>query len=114
MALFYAGTMGLVQRDGINRFSMSLTFQDSILLFVIHSQAGWMAGVGALMGPDPREVVNSDIIIMREEIHIYSITFMKHIQNARKNNNALFIVIDPYLTKTAKKDIHIKIRPGTD
>ena len=32
-----------------------------------------------------------------------------------KKNKANFIVIDPYLNKTAKlADLHIKIRPGTD
>ena len=32
-----------------------------------------------------------------------------------KKNNAYFIVVDPYLNKTAKlADLHIKIRPGTD
>ena len=43
------------------------------------------------------------------------VNFMKHVQNARKKNNAFLIVIDPYLTKTAKiADLHIKLRPGTD
>ena len=42
------------------------------------------------------------------------VNFMKHVQEAKKNN-AYFIVIDPYLNKTAKlADLHIKIRPGTD
>ena len=37
------------------------------------------------------------------------------IQNARKKNNAFLIVVDPYLTKTARiADLHIKLRPGTD
>ena len=43
------------------------------------------------------------------------VNFMKHIQEARKKNNAFFIVVDPYLNKTAKlADLHIKVRPGTD
>ena len=43
------------------------------------------------------------------------VNFMKHIQEARKVNNAFFIVVDPYLNKTAKlADLHIKINPGTD
>ena len=43
------------------------------------------------------------------------VNFMKHVQSARKNNDAFLIVIDPYLTKTAKiADLHIKLRPGTD
>ena len=32
-----------------------------------------------------------------------------------EKNNAIFIVVDPYLNKTAKlADFHIKLRPGTD
>ena len=41
------------------------------------------------------------------------VNFMKHVQIARKRNNAIFVVIDPYLTKTAKlADIHIKLFPA--
>ena len=39
----------------------------------------------------------------------------KHVQEARKKNNAFFIVVDPYLNKTARiADLHIKLKPGTD
>ena len=30
------------------------------------------------------------------------VNFMKHVQEARKKNSAFFIVVDPYLNKTAK------------
>ncbi len=114
---FYAGTMGLIQRDGINRFRHEFNFsgQYSTICNTL-PQTGWMAGIGSLMGPDPREVINSEIIIMwGGNPASTQVTFMKHVQNARKNKGALFIVIDPYLTKTAKlADMHIKIRPGTD
>ena len=36
---------------------------------------------------------------------------MKHVQEVEKNN-AYFILVDPYLNKTA--DLHIKVRPRTD
>ena len=75
-----------------------------------------MAGVGSLMGPDPREVKYSKVIVMwGGNPASTQVNFMKHVQNARKKNNAFLIVIDPYLTKTAKiADLHIKLRPGTD
>ncbi len=114
---FYAGTMGLLQRDGINRFRHEFNFSDQYSTICnTLPQAGWMAGVGSLMGPDPREVQYSKIIVMwGGNPASTQVNFMKHVQNARKNNNAYLIVIDPYLTKTAKiADLHIKLRPGTD
>ncbi|MAH88950.1 MAG: dehydrogenase [Pelagibacterales bacterium] len=114
---FYAGTMGLLQRDGINRFRHEFNFSDQYSTICnTLPQAGWMAGVGSLMGPDPREVKHSKIIVMwGGNPASTQVNFMKHVQNARKNNNAFLIVIDPYLTKTAKiADLHIKLRPGTD
>ena len=114
---YYAGTMGLLQRDSINRFRHEFDFsgQYSTICNTL-PQAGWMAGVGSLMGPDPREVKYSKVIIMwGGNPASTQVNFMKHVQNARKKNNAFLIVIDPYLTKTAKiADLHIKLRPGTD
>ncbi len=114
---FYAGTMGLIQRDGINRFRHEFNFsgQYSTICNTL-PEAGWMAGVGALMGPDPREVIKSKIIIVwGGNPASTQVNFIKHVQSARKNNNAYLIVVDPYLTKTAKlADFHIKLRPGTD
>ena len=41
--------------------------------------------------------------------------FYETYPRVKKKNNAFFIVVDPYLNKTAKlADLHIKIRPGTD
>ena len=114
---YYAGTMGLLQRDSINRFRHEFDFsgQYSTICNTL-PQAGWMAGVGSLMGPDPREVKYSKVIVMwGGNPASTQVNFMKHVQNARKKNNAFLIVIDPYLTKTAKiADLHIKLRPGTD
>ena len=114
---YYAGTMGLLQRDSINRFRHEFDFsgQYSTICNTL-PQAGWMAGVGSLMGPDPREVKYSKVIVMWGGNPVSTqVNFMKHVQNARKKNNAFLIVIDPYLTKTAKiADLHIKLRPGTD
>ncbi len=114
---YYAGTMGLLQRDSINRFRHEFDFsgQYSTICNTL-PQAGWMAGVGSLMGPDPREVKYSKVIVMwGGNPASTQINFMKHVQNARKKNKAFLIVIDPYLTKTARiADLHIKLRPGTD
>ena len=114
---FYAGTMGLVQRDSINRFRHYFNFsgQYSTICNTL-AETGWLAGTGSLRGADPREIIHSENIVMwGGNPASTQVNFMKHVQEARKKNNAFFIVIDPYLNKTAKlADIHIKIRPGTD
>ena len=87
---YYAGTMGLLQRDSINRFRHEFDFsgQYSTICNTL-PQAGWMAGVGSLMGPDPREVKYSKVIVMwGGNPASTQVNFMKHVQNARKKNNA--------------------------
>ena len=114
---YYAGTMGLVQRDSINRLRHCFDFsgQYSTICTTL-AATGWLAGTGSLRGTDPREVIHSKVIIMwGGNPASTQVNFMKHVQEARKKNNAYFIVVDPYLNKTAKlADLHIKIRPGTD
>ena len=114
---FYAGTMGLVQRDGIERLRhvMKYSGQHSTICSTITS-SGWKAGVGGLIGPDPREMADSDVIIVWGcNPASTQVNVMKHIQKARKNRNAQLIVVDPYKNRTAKvADIHYPIKPGTD
>ena len=55
---YYAGTMGLVQRDSINRLRNFFNFsgQYSTICNTL-AETGWLAGTGSLKGSDPREVV---------------------------------------------------------
>ncbi len=114
---FYAGTMGLVQRDGINRLRhvMKYSGQHSTICSTI-TASGFKAGVGTLKGPDPREMALSDVILVWGcNPASTQVNVMKHIQKARKNRNAILIVVDPYKTRSAKvADIHYPIKPGTD
>ena len=114
---FYAGTMGLVQRDGINRLrhAMNYSGQHSTICTTL-AQAGWKAGAGALRGPDPREMAVSDLIISwGGNPASTQVNVMTHIQRARKKRGAKLVVIDPYRTRTAKvADLHLPLRPGTD
>ena len=114
---FYAGTMGLVQRDGINRLRHSMRYsgQHSTICNTI-TASGWNAGVGVIRGPDPREMALSDVIVVWGcNAASTQVNVMKHIQKARKNRNAKLIVVDPYRNRTAKvSDIHYTIKPGTD
>ena len=114
---FYAGTMGLVQRDGINRLrhSMKYSGQHSTICSTI-TASGFRAGVGTLKGPDPREMAVADVILVWGcNPASTQVNVMKHIQKARKDRNAKLIVIDPYKTRSAKvADFHYPIKPGTD
>ena len=114
---YYAGTMGLVQRDGINRLRhvMRYSGQDNTICSRI-SSIGWEAGIGAKMGPDPREMAESDLIILWGNNAVSTqVNVMSHIAKARKRRGAKLVVVDPYRNATAEvADIHICLRPGTD
>ncbi len=114
---YYAGTMGLVQRDSINRLTRALgyTRQKSTICVGI-SDAGFIAATGAKRGVDPREVKHSKLVVVWGGNPVHTqINFMHHITKAKINNDAKLVVIDPYETATAKKaDLHLMLRPGTD
>ena len=113
--LFYAGTMGLVQRDGIDRLRnvMRYSRQHSTICNAV-VDAGWIAGVGAKMGPDPREMADADLVVVwGSNPASTQVNVMTHIARARRERGARLIVVDPYRTPTAKvADTHIALRPG--
>ena len=113
----YAGTMGLLQRDGLDRFRHALGYsrQYSTICNTI-ADAGWLAGVGVKYGVDGREMAESDLIIIWGGNPVHpQVNVMTHIAKARKQRGAKLIVVDPYRTPTAEvADIHIMPRPGTD
>jgi anaerobic selenocysteine-containing dehydrogenase len=114
---FYAGTMGLVQRDGINRLRhvMRYSGQKQTICTTV-CESGWTAGVGRIMGPDPREMAKSDLIVVWGGNPVSTqVNVMTHIARARKDRGARLIVVDPYRTGTAAvADMHLAPRPGTD
>jgi anaerobic selenocysteine-containing dehydrogenase len=114
---YYAGTMGLVQRDGINRLRHAMRYSGqhlTICTSLVH--AGWKAGVGQLIGPDPREMAKADLIVVwGANPASTQVNAMTHIQRARKERGAPLVVVDPYRTRTAQvADLHLALRPGTD
>ena len=115
--LYYAGTMGLVQRDGIERLRhvMRWSRQHSTICNTL-VDAGWRAGVGAKMGPDPREMGEADLIIVwGTNPASTQVNVMTHIARARRERGARLVVVDPYRSATAKvADEHFCLRPGTD
>ena len=114
---FYAGTMGQVQRDGINRLrhAMGYSGQHATVCSSL-TRAGWNAGVGAVRGPDPREMAVANLIVVwGGNPASTQVNAMSHIQKARKGRGAKLVVIDPYRTRSAKvADIHLALQPGTD
>jgi len=114
---YFAGTMGLVQRDGINR--LRNVFGYSRLEMTICTTlpwTGWVAGTGSMWGTDPREIAESDLIVVWGGNPVSTqVNVMTHIAKARKKRGAKLIVIDSYRTPTAETaDTYIAIQPGTD
>jgi anaerobic selenocysteine-containing dehydrogenase len=114
---YYAGTMGLVHRDGINRLRHELKYsRQANTICTRTSESGWMAGVGRYAGPDPREMARADLIVIWGGNPVSTqVNVMAHVARARKERGAKLVVVDPYRTGTAKvADMHLALRPGTD
>ncbi len=114
---FFAGTMGLVQRDGINRLRNVMRYsRQKMTICTTLPEIGWNAGVGMSRGIDPREMAKSDLIAMWGGNPVSTqVNVMTHVSRARKERGAQFVVVDPYRTPTAAvADWHLAPRPGTD
>jgi len=114
---YYAGTMGLVQRDGINRLTHAMGYSRYFsTICVTLADTGWTAGVGAKRGVDLREIgEHSDLVVIWGGNPVNTqVNVMSHAMQA-KRRGATFVVVDPYRTDTAAKaDLHLAPRPGTD
>src|SRR5271165_3137949 len=114
---YYAGTMGLVQRDGINRLRNVMRYsRQKMTICTSLPEMGWRAGVGASRGVDPREMARSDLIVVWGGNPVSTqVNVMTHVARARKERGAKLVVVDPYRTGTAAvADMHLAPRPGTD
>ena len=114
---YYAGTMGLVQRDGINRLRHAMRYsREDLTICNALSDAGWFAGVGAKRGVDGREIAKSDLIVVWGGNPVSTqVNLMTHIATARRERAAKLVVVDPYRTATAARaDLHLAPLPGTD
>ncbi|MBO0738539.1 MAG: molybdopterin-dependent oxidoreductase, partial [Alphaproteobacteria bacterium] len=114
---FYAGTMGLVQRFGINRLRHAMRYsREHLSICSMLSDAGWLAGVGVKRGVDGREMAKSDVIVMWGGNPVSTqVNVMTHVAAARRERGAKLVVVDPYRTATAEQaDLHLAPLPGTD
>ncbi len=114
---FYAGTMGLVQRDGINRLRHAKKYSGFFGSICTNlAWTGWVMGAGALRGADPREMAKSDcVVIWGTNAVVTQVNVMTHAVRARKERGAKIVVIDIYDNATMKQaDIGLVLKPGTD
>ncbi|MDF1607196.1 molybdopterin oxidoreductase family protein [Hoeflea sp. YIM 152468] len=114
---FYAGTMGLVQRDGIHRLRHAKRYSNQFDSYCTNlAWTGFAMGAGALRGSDPREMAKSDcVVIWGTNAVSTQVNVMTHALRARKQRGARIVVIDVYDTPTMKQaDIKVLLKPGTD
>lgn len=114
---YYAGTMGLVMRDGINRLRHAKKYSGMYDTFCVAlSWPGYLAGCGRMTGSDPREMQKSDLIVIWGTNPVNTqVNVMTHAALARKQRGARIACVDVYETGTMKQaDVKMIIRPGTD
>ena len=114
---FYAGTMGLVQRDSIERLRHAKKYSGFFGSICTNlAWTGYVMGTGRLAGPDPREMAKADcVVIWGTNAVATQVNVMTHATRARKERGAKIVVIDIYDNPTMKQaDIGLILRPGTD
>ena len=114
---YYAGTMGLVQRDGIHRLRHAKRYSNQFDSFCTNmAWTGFAMGAGAMRGSDPREMAKSDcVVIWGTNAVSTQVNVMTHAIRARKERGAKIVVVDIYDTPTMKQaDIKVLLKPGTD
>lgn len=114
---FYAGTMGQVQRDSIERLRHAKRYSGFFGSICTNmAWTGYVMGTGALRGPDPREIAKADcVVIWGTNAVATQVNVMTHVARARKTRGATLVTIDPYRNGTAEvSDRHLMLRPGTD
>ncbi|MGI9424488.1 MAG: molybdopterin-dependent oxidoreductase, partial [Hyphomicrobiaceae bacterium] len=114
---FFAGTMGLVMRDGINRLRHAKRYSDMFAsICTTLAWTGFTAGTGKLAGPDPREMAKSDCVVIWGTNPVNTqVNVMTHAIKARKTRGAKIVAVDIYQNSTMKQaDLALCLRPGTD
>src|SRR5271170_3521797 len=91
---YYSGTMGLVQRDGINRLRHAMRYsREDLTICSMLTGTGWMAGVGARRGVDGREIAESDLIVVWGGNPVATqVNVMTHVTLARRERGAKLVV----------------------
>src|SRR4029077_5355810 len=114
---YYAGTMGLVMRDGINRLRHAKKYSGFHSTICVNTPyAGFAAGTGKIAGPDPREMAKSDLVVIWGTNAVNTqVNVMTHAIRARKERGAQIAAVDVYMNATMEQaDLAVLVRPGTD
>jgi anaerobic selenocysteine-containing dehydrogenase len=114
---YYAGTMGLAMRDGINRLRHVKKYSGQYSTICTNmAWTGFIAGTGKLMGPDPREMAVADCVVIWGTNPVHTqVNVMTHAMRARKERGAKIVAIDIYDNATMRQaDMALLVRPGTD
>jgi anaerobic selenocysteine-containing dehydrogenase len=114
---YYAGTMGLLMRDGIHRLRHAKKYSGFHSTICVNiAQSGFAAGVGKVAGPDPREMAKSDLVVIwGTNAASTQVNVMTHAVRARKGRGARIAAVDVYMNATmGQADLPVLIRPGTD
>ncbi|HRE20411.1 MAG TPA: molybdopterin-dependent oxidoreductase, partial [Rhabdaerophilum sp.] len=114
---YYAGTMGLVMRDGIHRLRHVKRYSGMYDTICTNpAWTGFVAGTGRLAGVDPREMAKSDCIIIWGTNPVHTqVNVMTHAIRARKERGAPIVAVDIYMNETMKQaDFALLVKPGTD
>lgn len=114
---FYAGTMGLVQRDGINRLRHVKKYSGFHSTICVNpAWSGFAAGTGKIIGSDPREMAKSDLVVIWGTNPVNTqVNVMTHATRARKERGARIAAVDIYMNGTMEQaDLPVLVKPGTD
>jgi anaerobic selenocysteine-containing dehydrogenase len=114
---YFAGTMGLLMRDGINRLRHAKRYSGMYAsICTTLAWTGFVAGTGRLAGPDPREMAKSDLVVIWGTNPVNTqVNVMTHAVRARKERGARIVAIDIYRNGTMEQaDLALCLRPGTD
>ena len=114
---YYAGTMGLVMRDGINRLRHAKKYSGFHSTICVNpAYAGFAAGTGKVAGADPREMAKSDLVVIWGTNAVNTqVNVMTHAVRARKERGAKIAAVDVYMNGTMQQaDLPVLVKPGTD
>ena len=114
---FYAGTMGQVQRDSIERLRHAKRYSGFFGSICTNmAWTGFTMATGALRGPDPREMARADcVVIWGTNAVATQVNVMDHAVRSRKARGTPIVAVDVYMNETMKQaDIALLVRPGTD
>ncbi|MDE1993815.1 MAG: molybdopterin oxidoreductase family protein [Rhizobiaceae bacterium] len=114
---FYAGTMGWVQRDSIERLRHAKRYSGFFSSICTNpAWTGFVMATGTLRGPDPREMGRTDcVVIWGTNAVSTQVNVMTHAIKSRKERGAKIVVVDIYDNPTMKQaDMALIVKPGTD